>query len=258
VTTRRNPFLWFRGTVEADDCTDRNVPLAQLERDLADPDTAPSLAFIASDAQAGSADADAFLERVVPVIQNSLTYADGGLIVITGDQPPPAAPAPDPAPTTTDGTPTAPDPAASVPTTPAAPPAQTTPTETTPTTTTTSPDPTTRTTTTTGPSAPPSDDAVAGDGSPAAPLARAAAGTATTPWPATYPNVGDAAAAGAGAPVGALLISPFTPAGRVDDTPASHFSLLRTIEQVFGVDPLGYAASDAVAPLPDSLFDAPQ
>ena len=263
ATTRRNPFLWFRGTAEADDCTDRNVPLDRLERDLADPDTAPALVYIASDAQAGSAEADAFLERVVPVIQNSLTYANGGLIVITSDQPPPAAPtdppASDPAPPMT--TPTDPAPSA------------TTPTTTTPTpdaTATPAPDPTgtpapdANATPTPDPTGTPAPDATATPtptpASSSGLLARAAAGddAAATPWPATYPNVGDAAAAGAGAPVGALLISPFTPAGRTDDTPASHFTLLRTIEQVFGVDPLGYAGADGVDPLPDRLFDAPQ
>jgi hypothetical protein len=151
TTTRRNPFLWFRGTFEADDCNQHNVQLTQLEKDLREAETTPALAWIASDAQHGSADADRILERVFPQIQNSLAYADGGLIVIVGD-------------------------------------------------------------------------------------------------------VGDAATAGAGTPVGALLVSSFTPAGSVDATPANAFSLLRTLQQFYGVDPLGYAAADGVRPLPDRLF----
>ncbi len=74
------------------------------------------------------------------------------------------------------------------------------------------------------------------------------------PGPARYPNVGGALAAGGGQRVGALLISPYTPSGRVDTTPANAFTLLRTLEQIFGVDPLGYAADEAVSPLPDKLF----
>ncbi|MDW5594885.1 hypothetical protein VSS74_11080 [Conexibacter stalactiti] len=72
--------------------------------------------------------------------------------------------------------------------------------------------------------------------------------------PARYPNVGDAAAAGAGTPVGALLISSYTPSGRVDTTPANAFTLLRTLQEIYGVDPLGYAAADGIAPLSDDLF----
>jgi len=228
TTTRRNPFLWFRGLAEADDCAERNAPLSRLASDLDDPDATPTLSFIASDAQLGSTEADAFLQRVVPQIQNSLAYADGGLIVITSDQPPAAPPAPaNPAPPA----PPAPEPPAG--TTPApTPPAATTPEPAPPTATAPAPAPPTATT-----------------AAPTPPT-----GTAS-PWPATYPNVGDAAAAGAGAPVGALLISPFTPAGRADATPASHFTLLRTLAGLFGFDPLGYAAAEHVEPLPDALLD---
>ncbi|HST38273.1 MAG TPA: alkaline phosphatase family protein [Conexibacter sp.] len=199
ATTRRNPFLWFRATVEADDCDSQNAPLTRLKQDLTKAATTPALAWIASDAQQGSADADRFLERVVPQIQDSPAYADGGLIVIVGDQPPaPETPAP---PTTTTPAPT--------PTTPVEPPTATAP-------------------------RPPA--------------------TLRPLGPARYPNVGDAAAAGAGAAVGALLISPFTPSGKVDATPADAFTLLRTLQQIYGVDPLGYAAAKGVRPLPDTLF----
>ncbi|MDW5598935.1 alkaline phosphatase family protein, partial [Conexibacter stalactiti] len=96
TTTRHNPFLWFRATFEADDCDTHNVPLTQLARDLKDADTTPALSWITSDAQQASTDADRFLERVIPQIQNSLAYANGGLIVIIGDQPPAAPETPTP------------------------------------------------------------------------------------------------------------------------------------------------------------------
>ena len=259
-TTRRNPFLWFGGTVEADDCDERNVPLSQLERDLRDAETTPALAWIASDAQQGSADADAFLERVVPQIQNSLAYANGGLIVITSDQPPAAAPDPA-APTAPAAPPAATTPAAPPATTdPAAPPATTDPT---PPPTATPPATTTPTTTTpTTPTDPPAAATTTTSTTPA-PRARAAADPEVpvaappptlAPGPTRYPNVGGALAAGGGQRVGALLISPYTPSGRVDATPANAFTLLRTIEQIFGADPIGYAADPAVRPLPDALF----
>lgn len=91
------------------------------------------------------------------------------------------------------------------------------------------------------------------------PLARAAAEATApaaqlAPGPTRYPNVGGALANGGGQRVGALLISPFTPSGRVDATPANAFTLLRTIEQIFGADPLGYAGDADVRPLPEELF----
>ncbi|HST42887.1 MAG TPA: alkaline phosphatase family protein [Conexibacter sp.] len=216
ATTRRNPFLWFRGAFEADDCDEHNVPLTQLEKDLRETETTPALSWIASDAQQDSTDADRFLARVVPQIQNSLAYANGGLIVIVGDQPPAAeTPAP---PTAT--TPTTPLPAPTVPVEPTA----TTPAE-----------------------PPPTSTAPTTPAEPPAPTPR-------TFGPLRYPNVGDAAAAGAGTPVGALLISSHTPAGRVDARPANAFTLLRTLQQIYGVDPLGYAAAEGITPLSDDLF----
>lgn len=265
ATSRRNPFAWFRGHAEADDCARANAPLAQLARDLEDPETTPALSFVASDAQAGSAEADAFLERVVPQIQNSLAYANGGLIVITSDQPPAVAPTPAPAPADPPAPPTL-DPPATTPTPDPAPPAQTTPDPAPPAQTTPEPAPTPSTTTPAPPTAttpqPPAATASTASAAappataPRAPAARVAATPPAPPWPATYPNVGDAAAAGAGATVGALLISPFTPAGRRDATAASHFTLLRTLSAFFALDPLGYAAAENVKPLPDALFDS--
>jgi phosphatidylinositol-3-phosphatase len=45
-----------------------------------------------------------------------------------------------------------------------------------------------------------------------------------------------------GGRVGALVLSPFTTAGSSDANPYNHYSLLRTIEDTFGLSPLGYAA----------------
>jgi hypothetical protein len=44
-----------------------------------------------------------------------------------------------------------------------------------------------------------------------------------------------------GGRVGAVVLSPFTKPGSVNDTPYNHYSLLRSIENVFGLTHLGYA-----------------
>ena len=46
-----------------------------------------------------------------------------------------------------------------------------------------------------------------------------------------------------GGRVGAVVLSPFVKPGTVSAVPYNHYSLLRTIETIFGVTPLGYAAS---------------
>lgn len=53
-----------------------------------------------------------------------------------------------------------------------------------------------------------------------------------------------------GGRIGALLLSPFIAAGTVSDTPYNHYSLLRSVEEIFGLAPLGYAADPGLSPLP--------
>ena len=114
---------------------------------------------------AGLRAADTLLQTVVEPILASKAYADGGLVVITFDQSPPAGPDVD----------------------------------------------------------------------------SRASTAATIPYPNT-PEPGGLAAVGAGGGrVGALVLSPFVKAGTSDETEYDHFSLLRTIEDRFGLDPLGYA-----------------
>ncbi len=45
-----------------------------------------------------------------------------------------------------------------------------------------------------------------------------------------------------GGRIGAVVISPFVKPGTVSAEPYNHYSLLRTVEQIFGLPPLGYAA----------------
>jgi phosphatidylinositol-3-phosphatase len=57
-----------------------------------------------------------------------------------------------------------------------------------------------------------------------------------------------------GGAVGALLLSPFLKGGTVSQEPFNHFSLLRTIEDLFALKHLGYAAASAVKPFEPSMF----
>jgi phosphatidylinositol-3-phosphatase len=62
-------------------------------------------------------------------------------------------------------------------------------------------------------------------------------------------------ASGGGGKVGLLLISPLVEAGKVEEAEyANHFTLLKTLETMFGVEPLGYAAEEAVPTLSSELF----
>lgn len=83
-----------------------------------------------------------------------------------------------------------------------------------------------------------------------------------------YPNLPPPAAAveeeatgpvresGGGGRVGMLLLSQFVEAGSVSDAYYNHFSLLATIEELFGLEPLGYAADPALTAFGSSVFNA--
>jgi len=73
--------------------------------------------------------------------------------------------------------------------------------------------------------------------------------------PKTYPNL--KASGGEGGRVGALLVSPYVAKGQVVDTSASHYTLLRSIEDVFALAPLGYAGLKSAGSLfPDVIQPA--
>jgi hypothetical protein len=61
------------------------------------------------------------------------------------------------------------------------------------------------------------------------------------------PNVAAAGVDGpGGGRTGAVLLSTAVTAGSVDDTPYNHYSFLRTVEDIFGLDHLGFAAAPDV------------
>jgi hypothetical protein len=59
-----------------------------------------------------------------------------------------------------------------------------------------------------------------------------------------------------GGQVGALLLSPFVKGGNLDQDEYNHFSLLRTVEDFFGLAHLGYAGGSGVSSFGPSLFTA--
>jgi hypothetical protein len=106
--TWRNPFVYFHSIVDGPECAERDVGLDQLGADLGKEALTPSFSYIAPDAchdggevaceegqPAGPADAQQFLETVVPQIEASQAYKKGGLIAIVSAQAPQAGPAPD-------------------------------------------------------------------------------------------------------------------------------------------------------------------
>ena len=77
------------------------------------------------------------------------------------------------------------------------------------------------------------------------------------PSTATPPASGPVRETGGGGRVGMLLISPYVKAGSVNETGYyNHFSLLRSIEELFGQQPLGYAANPALSPFDSTVYTA--
>lgn len=75
------------------------------------------------------------------------------------------------------------------------------------------------------------------------------------PPPPALPGGGTARPTGGGQ-VGALLLSPYVKAGATSQETFNHFSLLRTIEDLFGLRHLGYAALPKVEAFGASVFNA--
>lgn len=57
-----------------------------------------------------------------------------------------------------------------------------------------------------------------------------------------------------GGRIGAVVISPFIEPGTVSDVPYNHYSLLRTVEDIFGLDHLGYAGRNGLKSFGRDVF----
>ncbi|HET8565165.1 MAG TPA: alkaline phosphatase family protein [Solirubrobacterales bacterium] len=179
--TPRNPFAYFHAFTDKGECG-ADAGLAQLSRDLTlEPERFPALAYVSPD----PAVSEETLKTIVPRIEESLAYKDGGLIAITSAQARESGEEPE------------------------------------------------------------------------------FSGCCLYP---DYPNVeepesaepvtGPVRESGGGGQVGALLLSPFIEPGTTDETYFNHFSLLATIEELFGLEKIGYAAEPAIAGFDESVFNA--
>ncbi len=75
--------------------------------------------------------------------------------------------------------------------------------------------------------------------------------------PAAPPASGPVKPTGGGGRVGMLLISPYVEPGSLNEAGYyNHFSLLLSIEELFGLPPLGYAAEPALTAFDSSVFNA--
>lgn len=216
--TWRNPFVYFHSLIDGATCDAYDVGLGQLAPDLRGP-AAPAFAYIvpnrchdgaetacAPGQPAGLAAADRFLERVVPEIERSAAYKEGGLIAITFDEA--SQTGPDADSSACCDTPSYPNLASSG---------------------------------TTGPTG--------------ATGATGATGPAGATGPTGAPG-GEVNPTGGGGRVGLLLISPYVKPGSVNDTDYfNHYSLLKSVEALFGLTPLGYAADPALPAFDKAIFN---
>lgn len=95
---------------------------------------------------------------------------------------------------------------------------------------------------------------------PGAPAGSATAPPAPAAPAATSYTEESVLEAGGGGKVGLLMISPFVEPGKVEEAEyANHFTLLRTLATMLGVEPTGYAAEAEVPTLSPGLFvEAPE
>jgi hypothetical protein len=71
------------------------------------------------------------------------------------------------------------------------------------------------------------------------------------------PATGPVKPSGGGGRVGMLLLSPYVAPGTIEKAAYyNHFSFLRSVEELFGLEPLGFAAEPALTGFEASLFDA--
>lgn len=69
-------------------------------------------------------------------------------------------------------------------------------------------------------------------------------------------SAGPVKPSGGGGQVGMLLLSPYVAPGTVDESAYyNHFAFLRSVEELLGLEPLGYAAEPALAGFDSSVYD---
>lgn len=195
----RDPLVYFHSLTDNPACAKSDVSLEQLAADLKVATKTPTLSYIVPDdchdggelpcaegAPVGALEAEPFLQKVVPEIEASPAYKEGGLIAITSAQARQTGPTP---------------------------------------------------------------DLSSCCSSPAYPNLPPEAVAAAPPGP-VKPT-------GGGGRVGLLLLSSFVAPGTVNESGYfNHFSLLRSIEELFELEPLGYAAEEALTPFDAGVYNA--
>jgi len=68
------------------------------------------------------------------------------------------------------------------------------------------------------------------------------------------PDTGPGVVGPGGGRIGAVLVSPLIKPGTVSNIPYNHYSLLRSIEDIFGLDHLGYAGQAGLKPFGTDVF----
>jgi len=188
--TRHNPFVYFHSIVDSPDCAKNDVPLTQLDTDLASIKTTANYNMITpnvcNDAHdetcpngqlGGLEAANEWLKTWVPKITASPAFKKDGLLVITFDE------------------------------------------------------------------------AELGDGDKS---------TSCCNEPQA-PNVEQAGLTGpGGGRVGALLLSPYIKAASTSSTPYNHYALLCSIENLFGLQKLGYAGMSGLQCFDSTVYNNPK
>jgi len=61
-----------------------------------------------------------------------------------------------------------------------------------------------------------------------------------------------------GGRIGAVLLSPFITPGTVSDTPYNHYSMLKSVEELFGLPSLGFASQDGLVSFGTDVYTHPR
>lgn len=195
----RDPIVYFHSLSDGAECTASDVSLERLAFDLKAAKKTPALSYIVPNAchaggelpcaegkPAGPLAAEELLRRIVPAIEASPAYKEGGLIAITSAEARQTGPTP---------------------------------------------------------------DASSCCISPAYPNIPAEAAPAEVVTGPVKPD-------GGGGRVGLLLLSPFVAPGTVNESGYfNHYSLLKSIEELFELEPVGYAAEEALTPFDSSVYN---
>ena len=97
--TRHDPFMYFHSIIDSPQCSKKVVNLSYLQADLRSVETTANFNFItpslcddghdapcADGRPGGYASIDIFLQKIIPMIQESAAYKEDGLIIINFDE----------------------------------------------------------------------------------------------------------------------------------------------------------------------------